>query len=182
MQISRFLGALGLVAIALVPISGRAADTDAQTKAREALRSKLGQLDSQSPSTNAAAPSPANPAKPIASSPPAQPEPQPAATPAPATPEPQPQPAAQPAAHPVQTPLPAETVPNRSFAAPAPVRSSQTSQSVSEPAPPRNRGSRKSPPPVIAAPAADPDKIAQAREQMRQKHNTAVSQETPEAT
>jgi len=180
MQISRFLAALGFMALASIPFPGRAADTDAQIKAREALRSKLGQLDS---ATNAPVVSvvPAAPSKPA----PASPEPQP--QPAPATPEPQSQPSAAPpqpvstppAPHSVQTPLPAETVPSRSFAAPAPVPApnSQSAAPISEPVQPRSRAPRKSPPPVIAAPAADPDKIAQAREQMRQKLDAAVVQQ-----
>src|SRR5436309_15453170 len=124
MQLSRFLAALGVFAIALIPIMGRSADTDAQVKARETLRSKLNQLDSQTVATNTTvAPATANPAKPTA--PP--PQPAPAAAPEPQSqpvvvpPQPAPTtPAPQPASHPIQTPLPAETVPARGFAQPAP--------------------------------------------------------------
>jgi len=50
---------------------------------------------------------------------------------------------------------------------------------MTEQAAPRNNRPKKSPAPVIAAPAADPDKIALAREQMRQKLNAASGQENP---
>jgi hypothetical protein len=201
MQISRFLAAFGVVAIGLLPMSGRAADTEAQIKAREALRSRLDQIDIQPAPTNTVA-TRRKVAKPAPTKPAA--EPQPAPVPAPAVPEPQPQPVPVPApataatttqsvpepppaqtppaaAQRVQTPLPPESAPTRTFAAPAPPANVQNSQPMSEPAKPRVRGSRKTPPPVIAAPAADPDKVAQAREQMRQRLNAAVGQENPEA-
>src|ERR1041385_4330133 len=163
MQISHLLIVAGVAAIGFLPISSRAADTDAQIKAREALRSKFSEIETQTPVTNVP------PAKPKAVKPtptiPAS-QPQTAPTPAPVNPEPQPQTASAP--HPnVPATAPPLPPPRPSTPAPAPVRT-----------PPSK--SKKSPPPVIAAPAADPDKIALAREQMRQKLSAAVGQEQPE--
>src|SRR6185436_6404257 len=194
MQISHFWVAVAVGAMALLPMPTRAADTDAQVKAREALRSKLDQVDTNSTVTVPASKS-TKPAKPVATTPaaPSQLAPAPEPQPQPVTPPPQPQPTVAPSAvaeptpaptqtpppvaRPVQTPIPAETVQSRGLAAPTPPPSSQP---MTEQAAPRNNRPKKSPAPVIAAPAADPDKIALAREQMRQKLNAASGQENPE--
>lgn len=70
MQISKLSVALGLAVLALVALSVRA-DTDAQQKAREALRQKMNEL--QSPAAPAAPAVPRAPAAPAAPSAPAAP-------------------------------------------------------------------------------------------------------------
>src|SRR6266850_1081476 len=159
MQISRYLIVACVASVGFSQFSTRAADTEGQIRAREALRSKINELDAQAP-TNAPAPAKSKPAKPAKTTPAPQPKPTAEPTPAPAPVTQQPTPAPEPAPAPVvPTPAPVTIEPVRpSQPRPPPVSSQGTASRKS-----------KSLPPVIAAPAASPESIARARELMREK-------------
>jgi hypothetical protein len=168
MQISTKLFIVCVLAATTAPFSSRGADTDAQMKAREALRQKMSELNAQPAETNTA---------PAVTVPSNSPESKPAAEPAAANPTPTP--AAAPAETvktvPAPTPTPASTVestPTPAPAAPAPVV----------------KTTRKPKPPPVAktAPASagvtasrpDSERIAKARQALEEKMQELNAQGT----
>jgi hypothetical protein len=145
MHISKYFLALGAAGLCIAPQAMPAQDTDAQIKAREALRQKLNELDAQPPVVATNLPVPV------------------------AKPKPAPLPA------PLNQPLPA---PTQQVVKPTP---GVPSAPVVKQAPPAVRGSQPAPRPTLAMPpSADPDKLAQAREALRQRMIELESQ--PPAT
>jgi len=164
MQIlTKFLLA-GALAATIAPLCGFGADTDAQTKAREALRQKMSELEVQPVDTNAApvvAPKKAPKAK---------------ATPAPVVTEPAPVPETVKTV-PAPTLAPARTVETPQTPAPAPAR---TVEAEPPPAPApvvKTTPPAKSPPVAksssasgqVTATRADSERIAKAREALELK-------------
>jgi len=98
MQITKFLPAAAAAAVCILPLSVPAQDTDAQIKAREAMRQKLNELQTTAPQVS---PQPTNPAPRAPKAPkskaPAAPKPPPVQT-QPAEAQPAPAPATAPAA------------------------------------------------------------------------------------
>jgi hypothetical protein len=160
-----------VLAATIATISSRAADTDAQIKAREALRQKINELDAQTPVTNTAQPV-ATPSKPAKSKPAPEPEvTTPTPTPAPETVKTVPAPAPAPT-HTVEAP-PTRTPPPAQGQAPAPV--------VKTTRPPKPKPVAKTAPaPVpsgqVTASRPDSEKVAKARQAMEEKMRELDSQ------
>lgn len=167
MQISTRLLIVFVLAAAISPLSTRGADTDAQLKAREALRQKMGELDTQTPVTNATPPAAPSKAPKTKSTPPPKSKPALPPEPAPVVTQPRPTPSetvrtAPPSTRP--TP-PAQTL------APTPTPQPETVPAV--------KATKQSAPPPVAriAPASgqatasrpDSERIAKAREAMEAK-------------
>jgi hypothetical protein len=168
-----------VLATAIATFSSRGADTDAQIKAREALRQRINELNAQPATTNAAAPTPsATPSKAPESQPPpvAKPTPEPVAT----TPEPvatTPVPTQAPdtvktVPPPVSTRIeapPTRTTPPGQAQAPAPVVRT-TRQPKPKPAPvaktPKNAPTSSG---QVTATRPDSEKVAKARQALEEK-------------
>ncbi|HOX55379.1 MAG TPA: hypothetical protein P5205_01430 [Candidatus Paceibacterota bacterium] len=157
MQISKsfLVVCAAMYCVAVVPL--RAADTEAQIKAREALEKKFNELQSQPP---AAMPAPR------ATIPQTQTQPAPVVVPAPA-----PQPAPTVTAPVMEPSVGGRTIPPAQWA-PPPVRRPRTSRSASQAAPAPVVAPAVAPAttPVLVAPTPmDSQSIARAREVLRQK-------------
>jgi hypothetical protein len=96
MQITKFLPAAAVAAVCILPLSVPAQDTDAQIKAREAMRQKLNELQTTAPQVS---PQPTNPAPRAPKAPKTKTQAAPKAPPAQAQPA-----EAQPASAPAATP------------------------------------------------------------------------------
>jgi hypothetical protein len=192
MQISK---CLLVVCAAVCAISLRAADNEAQVKAREALEKKLSEIQGQAPqpAPPAPAPAPKKQTKPPAPAPVVAPAVAPAVTPPPAAPPVQPadsdaitkareamrqkmqEVVAQepPPPTPVPTPAPGVTPPPPATT-PAPVAAPPPEPAPAVAPPPVVPAPVAAPPPAVTpapvlAPAADPEAVTKAREALHQK-------------
>jgi len=161
-----------VLAATIATISSRAADTDAQIKAREALRQKISELDAQTPVTNTAQPvaTPSKPAK-------TKPAPEPEVT----TPTPTPPPAETVKTVPEPTPAPARTVEAPPTRTPPPGQAQAPAPVVKTTRPPKPKPVAKTAPapvPSGQATASRPDseKVAKARQAMEEKMRELESQ------
>jgi hypothetical protein len=166
-----------VLAATIATLSSRGADTDAQIKAREALRQKMSELDAQRPVTNPSASAPAVPTK----APESQPAPvaKPTPEPAPTTPTPTPTPdetvktvPAPATTHTVIEAPPTRATPPGQLQAPAPVV--KTTRPPKQPKQPKPKPVAETPKPAPAsgqftASRPDSEKVAKARQALQEK-------------
>ena len=156
--LTKLLIACAMAAI-ISPLSSRAADTDAQIKAREALRQKMNELQAQPMETNAAPPA-AVPRKAT------KPKPAPTPTVTQPTPAPAPAPTVKTVPPPVQTPAPAVETPT-----PTPSPAPTPAPVVKTPPPPKAKPVAKnaSMSGNMTASRPDSERIAKARAALEDK-------------
>jgi hypothetical protein len=170
-----------VLATTIATLSSRGADTDAQVRAREALRQKMSELNAQPAATDV--PAPSAPSKPPESQPAAKQTPEPVAT----TPAPAPTPAETvktvpaPATHTVIEAPPTRMAPPGQAQAPAPVVKT-TRQPKPKPTPvAKTPNNVPAPSGQVTASRPDSEKVAKARQAMEEKMREIDAQGTQPA-